>query len=76
MLSLEVTYLVYQEQKKDYLREVEQGQLLRIALSARSKENRVHKRALAWLGSQLVKYGARLEQYGSAAASKAVSLKT
>jgi hypothetical protein len=60
-------YLVIREQRMDRLREADKDRLIRIALQGQERRGYLYPQLLAWLGSQLVRYGQRLQaRYGVA----------
>jgi hypothetical protein len=65
MYNSEIHYLVYREQQKDRLREIEQQHLLQIAGLHRGVAPKAYRQAVNWLGMQMVKLGSRLQRYGS-----------
>ena len=75
MLSPETTYLVKQEQHKDRIRQLQQQQLLQQVELNKSRWE-THKKVAGWLGNRMVTWGAKLESYGTATHSKAMTLKT
>ena len=75
MLSPETTYLVKQEQHKDRIRQLQQQQLLQ-QVGLNNEHDATYKKAIGWLGNRMVKWGAKLENYGTPAHSKAMTLKT
>lgn len=75
MLSPETIYLVKQEQHKDRLQQLQKQQLLQNA-GLNSAQWNAHKKAVSWLGNRMVKWGAKLEGYGSTTHSKAMTLKS
>ena len=57
-----------EERRAALLREVEKERLARLALDSASQSNPAHRRALAWLGGQLVAWAGKLQQrYGAGA---------
>jgi hypothetical protein len=75
MLPTELDYLVRQEQRQDLLRALEKERLLRSITRQRGNGPDLYRHSLAWLGEQLVKWGATLQRYASASASKERALR-
>ena len=63
----ETYYLVCREQHKDRLREIEHQRLLRIAKLEPSLSKKLYRKAIRWLGIQMVKWGAKLQNYDQTA---------
>jgi hypothetical protein len=63
MHSPELSYLVYQEQYKNCLREIEHQQLLRVARLKPSLSVKLYRNVVGWLGMQMVKWGSKLQNY-------------
>ena len=63
MLSNEVIYLISLEQHRDRLRGLERHQLIQLAGLQRPANPEIHRRAVAWLGSQMVRWGLALQGY-------------
>ena len=58
--------IVQQERRQELLREAERHRLVRQALAGRETQDRIHCRALTWLGRHLVAWGCFLERrYGT-----------
>jgi hypothetical protein len=64
MLSNEMNYLVSLEQHRDRLRGLERHQLAELARQQRPANREIHRRVVAWVGGQLVRWGLALQQYG------------
>jgi hypothetical protein len=64
MLPNEVSYLVSLEQHRDRLRELERHQLIQLAGRQRPANRGIHRRVVAWIGGQLVRWGLALQGYG------------
>ena len=62
MFSPETSYLVHQEQHKDRLREIEHQQLLQAA-GLQGVSLKSSRKAVSWLGTQMVKWGSKLQGY-------------
>jgi hypothetical protein len=58
----ELHFLVYQEQHKDRLREIQRQHLLRAF--SQDTNAKMYRQAVGWLGNQLVNWGLRLQNYG------------
>ena len=64
MLSTpEMHYLVYKEQYKDRLRDMEHQQLLQAAGLQQGISLKLYRKAVSWLGVQMVKWGSKLQSY-------------
>ena len=66
MFSLEVAFWVRQEQIKDELRDLEQQNLMKLAAAQRRDRGEPYLKAVNWLGSQMVKWGLKLQNYDPA----------
>ena len=75
MLSPETTYLVKQEQHTDRIKQLQREQLLQ-EVGLHNAQWEAHKKAAGWLGNRMVKWGAKLESYGTATHSKVMTLKS
>ena len=75
MLAPETIKLVKQEQHTDRIKQLQRQQLFQEA-GPRNAQWEAHKKAVGWLGNRMVKWGARLETYGTATRSKAMTLKS
>ena len=65
--------VIQQERHQDFLLEAERLRLIRQALAGHEKRDGVHRRALTWLGGQLVTWGCILEsRYGVTAETSTV----
>ncbi len=64
-------YLVQKEKFQDLIREAEQDRLLQIAKLQKAGQWRLHRNLAAWIGIQMVKWGSRLQHYGSVSAAAA-----
>jgi hypothetical protein len=58
-------YLVQKEKFQDLMREAEHERLLQIAKLQQASQRGLHRNLAAWVGIQLVKWGSRLQHYGS-----------
>jgi len=57
-----------EERRAALLHEAEKERLARLALASATQSNPAHRRALAWLGGQLVAWGGKVQQrYGAGA---------
>jgi hypothetical protein len=70
-MRLDAVYVMQKEKMQDMLRAAEQDRLLQLAKLHKSNQTGLHRNVAAWMGVQMVKWGAKLQQYGSA--STAVS---
>jgi hypothetical protein len=57
--------IVYQERYKDLLQEAEKERLIRAARLQQSGHLRLRRTAAGWLGAQMVKWGRKLQSYGT-----------
>ena len=58
--------LAQEERFRDLVREVERDRLWRLAEAGRESADSLRRRALAWLGQQLILWGYRLQRrYGA-----------
>ncbi len=73
MFSNEMNFLALYERHQDRLRQAEHNRMIR-ALEAHTAGPAWPQQAVTWLGSGLVRLGARLEHYGTA--SPATPVKT
>ncbi|MBN1993475.1 MAG: hypothetical protein JW953_12310 [Anaerolineae bacterium] len=74
MLTLETHHLVYQEQVKDWLREKQYRQLLGNAGRDNGVSLKLYRRAVNWLGMQLVKGGLTLQNLATASPAEHVTV--
>ena len=65
MHTPEMHYLVYKEQHKDRLREIEHQRLLKIAGLQESASLKLFRQLLKWLGRQMVRWGTKLQGYAT-----------
>ena len=61
MFSHEINLLVFREQHQDRLRLVEQLRLVRQVRQQTMMSTPLHRRFVSWVGAQMVKAGARLQ---------------
>ena len=64
MLSNELNYLVSLEQHQDRLRGLERHQLVQLVGRTLPSDRKIHRRVVAWVGGQLVRWGLALQGYG------------
>lgn len=76
MLSPEINYLVSQEQHRDRLRGIRQQQLIQIAGHQQAVDWHSYRKAICWLGDQMVKWGAKLQGYGATSPANNMIAKT
>ena len=76
MFSPEISYMVTQEQYKDRLRNIEKQQLIRAARLQQTINRNTHRKAVGWLGTQLVKWGSKLQNYEMSASSDTFMVET
>ena len=70
MFSLEVAFQVRQEQIKDELRDLEQQNLIKLAAAQQRDRGGPYLKAVNWLGSQMVKWGLKMQSYDPAIKTK------
>lgn len=63
MFSLEVNFLVQQEQHQDRLRDMERRQLLQTVARQPNAGLTLYHKAAGWLGDRLVTWGSKLQSY-------------
>ena len=63
MFSLEVHQLIFEEQHKDFRRDVAHHQLVKIALRQQSNNRNPIQKTVGWFGYKMVKWGSKLQQY-------------
>ena len=76
MHSLEIDYLVVQEQHKDRLRTIERERLAQATKLQHRLNLKLYRRVTNWLGKQMVKWGSKLQEYDTTAPSETYVLKT
>jgi hypothetical protein len=64
-MSLQLDYLVQKEKFNDLMREAEQERLLLTIKLQNRGQRSLHRNLAAWVGVQMVKWGSRLQHYGS-----------
>ncbi len=62
MFTPELQFLVYQEQHKDRLRDMQRQQLLQIA-GLQQDRTKLYRQIVAWLGGRMVSWGLKLQSY-------------
>jgi hypothetical protein len=67
-MRLDAVYLIQKEKIKDMLRAAEKDHLLQQAKLHKSGQLGLYRNMAAWMGAQMMKWGAKLHQYGSASA--------
>jgi hypothetical protein len=60
----EMRYLINKEQQKDWGREIKQQRLLAMAGLPEGLALKMYRQSVSWLGRQMVKWGAKLQNYG------------
>jgi hypothetical protein len=63
MFSSELLHLVNGEKQKDLLRELDHRELVQAAMLQAGPQFMSYRKAAGWLGTQLVKWGAKLQSY-------------
>lgn len=76
MHSLEIDYLVMQEQHKDRLRNIERERLIQAAGLQHGIDLKSYRKVTGWLGKQMVKWGSKLQEYDTTSPSETYILKT
>jgi hypothetical protein len=66
MFSPEILQLVNGEKQKDLLRELDHREVVQAALLQSGPQFGSYRKAAGWLGTQLVKWGAKLQSYDGA----------
>jgi hypothetical protein len=61
MYSPEIHHLINREQYQDLLREIERDRLLKTIGLHDSILSKLYRKAVGWLGAQMVKWGAKLQ---------------
>jgi hypothetical protein len=64
-MSLQVEYLMQREKYQDLIRAVEQDRLVQAAKLQNAGQRGLHRNLAAWIGVQMVKWGSKLQHYGS-----------
>lgn len=72
-MSLQLEYLMQKEKYHDLIRAAEQDRLLQVAKLHNTSQRGLHRNLAAWMGSQMVKWGAKLQHYGSVSAGTSPS---
>jgi hypothetical protein len=63
-MNLEVEYLMRKEQYQDLIQTVEKDRLIQLAKQQQfGRQSAIHRQIVGWVGVQLVKWGAKLQQY-------------
>lgn len=63
-MSLQIDYQVRREQYQDLIREAEQDRLYQVVKQQNSQPP-AHRQVVGWLGAQMVKWGATLQDYST-----------
>jgi hypothetical protein len=66
MFSPEMLQLVNGEKQKDLQRELDHRKVVQAALLQAGPQSMSYRKAAGWLGTQLVKWGAKLQSYDGA----------
>ncbi len=74
MQSQEIHHLIFMEQHKDRIREIERQQLLK-AVGLQSVGLTARHKVAGWLGAQMVRWGAKLQNYDTTPAPKRMTIK-
>ncbi len=75
MLTPDTIYLIKKELHEDKIRQLQRWQLLQEAGLNNIQQN-LPKKVAGWLGNRMVKWGAKLESYGTTTHSKAITLES
>ena len=76
MHSLEIDYLVMQEQYKDCSPNVEQEQSAQADGLQQEFDSKSYQNVTGWFGKQMVKWGSKLQGYDTPSPSETCILKT
>ena len=68
-MTLDTTFIIQKERIQDLIREVEHDRMLQMAKLQRTGQPALHRNLTAWIGLQMVKWGSKLQQYGSVSAA-------
>lgn len=66
-------YLAHKKRFEELRMEAERDRLLQAAKSEIAVPSPAHRRAASWVGAQMVKWGSRLQYYGTLSSSEVVS---
>lgn len=72
-MSLDVDYLIHKEKYQEMIRAAERDRLLQLAKCHKTGQPSLHRNLAAWMGVQMVKWGSKLQQYGSVSAAASTS---
>ena len=72
-MTLDAALIIQKERMQDLMREAEQDRLLKLAKLQRTGQLALHRNLAAWTGVQMVRWGAKLQQYGSVSAAASTS---
>ncbi|MBI1880498.1 MAG: hypothetical protein HYR94_20155 [Chloroflexi bacterium] len=75
-MRLDAVYLIQKQKFQDMLRAAEQDRLLQQAQLHKPGQTGLHRNLVAWMGVQMVKWGAKLQRYGSASAASPSAAQT
>jgi ABC-type phosphonate transport system ATPase subunit len=75
-MSPDLDYLIQKEKFQDLIREAEQERLLRTIELQNDSQRGLHRNLAAWVGHQMVRWGSKLQHYGSVSAAAASSAAT
>jgi hypothetical protein len=70
MLPGDLDFMTRKERQQELLREAEREQLIQLAQLSRAGEPKTHRKAAGWLGHQMVKWGSKLQDYGTTSLSQ------
>lgn len=70
-MSLQMEYLVQKEKYQDLIREAEQDRWLQIAKQQKMGQRSLHRNVASWMGVQMIKWGSKLQHYGSISSATA-----
>lgn len=70
MLPDDLEFMALKEHQQALLREAEQEQLIQLAQLSKAEELKAHRKAAGWLGNQMVKWGSKLQDYGTTSLSQ------
>jgi hypothetical protein len=69
-MTLDAIQIIQKERVQEMIRAAEQERLLQMAKPQSTGQPALRHSLAAWLGSQMVRWGSKLQQYGSASLRK------
>jgi hypothetical protein len=64
-MSLQLEYLMQKEKYQDLIQAVEQDRWVQVAKLQNAGQRGLHRNLAAWMGDQMIKWGSKLQHYGS-----------